>query len=143
MKKFCIRMVCILAVLALVGSIAVLAVNGYVKHSAKQWLRTAEEASSLDADCILVLGCGVRPSGEPSLMLQDRLDTGLALYELGAAPKLLMSGDHSREDYDEVNAMKDFVMAAGVSSEDVFMDHAGFSTYESMHRAGTGGKEIL
>ena len=135
MKKFCIRMVCILAVLALVGCIAVLAVNGYVKHSAKQWLRTAEEASSLEADCILVLGCGVRPSGEPSLMLQDRLDTGLALYELGAAPKLLMSGDHSREDYDEVNAMKDFAMAAGAPSEDVFMDHAGFSTYESMYRA--------
>lgn len=135
MKKFCIRMICILAVLALVGGIAVLAVNGYVKHSAKQWLRTAKEASSLDADCILVLGCGVRPSGEPSLMLQDRLDMGLALYELGAAPKLLMSGDHSREDYDEVNAMKDFAMAAGVPSEDVFMDHAGFSTYESMYRA--------
>ena len=135
MKKFLIRMICVLAVLALVGGIGVLAVNGYVKHSTRQWLRTPEEAASLDADCILVLGCGVRPNGEPSLMLQDRLATGLALYELGAAPKLLMSGDHSREDYDEVNAMKDFAMAAGVPSEDVFMDHAGFSTYESMYRA--------
>ncbi len=135
MKKFLIRLICVLAVLALVGGIAVLAVNGYVKHSAKQWLLTAEEAAALEADCILVLGCGVRPNGEPSLMLQDRLDMGLALYELGAAPKLLMSGDHSRKDYDEVNAMKDFALASGVPSEDVFMDHAGFSTYESMYRA--------
>ncbi len=135
MKKFLIRMICILAALALLGGMAVLTVNGYVKHSAKQWLLTVEEAANLDADCILVLGCGVRPDGEPSLMLQDRLETGLALYELGAAPKLLMSGDHSRTDYDEVNAMKDFATEAGVPSEDVFMDHAGFSTYESMYRA--------
>ena len=46
-----------------------------------------------------------------------------------------MSGDHGTVDYDEVNAMKDYAMAAGVPSEDVFMDHAGFSTYESMYRA--------
>ena len=135
MKKFFIRLVCVLAVLALLGGIAVLAVNAHVKHSVKQWLLTAEDAAALDSDCILVLGCGVRPNGEPSFMLQDRLNTGLALYELGAAPKLLMSGDHSRKDYDEVNAMKDFAMDAGVPSEDIFMDHAGFSTYESMYRA--------
>ena len=135
MKKFFIRMLCILAALALLGGIGVLAVNGYVKHSANPYLLTTAEAAALEADCILVLGCGVRPNGEPSLMLQDRLETGLELYELGAAPKLLMSGDHSRKDYDEVNAMKDFAMEAGVPSQDVFMDHAGFSTYESMYRA--------
>ena len=86
-------------------------------------------------DCILVLGCGVRPDGTPSLMLQDRLDMGLTLFNTGAAPKLLMSGDHSRTDYDEVNTMKDYAMEQGVASTDVFMDHAGFSTYESMYRA--------
>ena len=135
MKKIWIKVICVLAALALLGGIGVLAVNGYVKRTAKPWLLTAEEAAALDADCVLVLGCGVRPNGEPSLMLRDRLETGLALYELGAAPKLLMSGDHSRKDYDEVNAMKDFAMEAGVPSQDVFMDHAGFSTYESMYRA--------
>ena len=86
-------------------------------------------------DCILVLGCGVREDGSPSLMLRDRLDMGLGLYERGAAPKLLMSGDHSRKNYDEVNTMKNYAMERGVASEDVFMDHAGFSTYESMYRA--------
>lgn len=135
MKKIWIKVICVLAALALLGGIGVLSVNGYVKRTAKPWLLTAEEAAALDADCVLVLGCGVRPNGEPSLMLRDRLETGLALYELGAAPKLLMSGDHSRKDYDEVNAMKDFAMEAGVPSQDVFMDHAGFSTYESMYRA--------
>jgi vancomycin permeability regulator SanA len=63
----------------------------------------------------------------------------LELYEQGIAPKLLMSGDHGREEYDEVNVMKSFVVERGVPSEDVFMDHAGFSTYESVFRA----KEIF
>ena len=134
--KWLRRILCILLACALLGGVALLAVNGHVKHSAKKWLLTAEEAAELEqADCILVLGCGVRPNGAPSLMLQDRLDMGLRIYELGAAPKLLMSGDHGTVDYDEVNAMKDYAMAAGVASEDVFMDHAGFSTYESMYRA--------
>lgn len=114
----------------------ILSLNGYVRHQAAAYLLSQEEAEALeDVDCILVLGCGVRPDGSPSLMLRDRLNAGLALYEAGAAPKLLMSGDHSRADYDEVNAMKDYAMAAGVPSQDVFMDHAGFSTYESMYRA--------
>ena len=107
-----------------------------MKHRAASFLLTPAQAVELEeADCILVLGCGVRPDGSPSLMLRDRLDMGLQLYEAGAAPKLLMSGDHSRTDYDEVNTMKDYVMDRGVPSSDVFMDHAGFSTYESMYRA--------
>lgn len=114
----------------------VLGVSGYVKHQAADYLLGREAAAALeDVDCILILGCGVRADGSPSLMLRDRLDMGLRLYESGVAPKLLMSGDHSRTDYDEVNTMKDYAMAAGVPSEDVFMDHAGFSTYESMYRA--------
>ncbi len=135
MKKKLLQIGIVLCVLTLLGGIALLAVNGHVKADARGYFLTAEEAAALDADCILVLGCGVRPDGDPSLMLRDRLDRGLQLYELGAAPKLLMSGDHGRAEYDEVNAMKDYAMAAGVPSEDVFMDHAGFSTYESMYRA--------
>ena len=68
-------------------------------------------------------------------MLRDRLVRGVELYELGAAPKLLMSGDHGRKDYDEVNTMKSYAIGEGIPSSDVFMDHAGFSTYESMYRA--------
>jgi vancomycin permeability regulator SanA len=57
------------------------------------------------------------------------------LYQAGAATKLLMTGDHGRENYDEVDAMKRYAVDAGIASRDVFMDHAGFSTYESMVRA--------
>lgn len=68
-------------------------------------------------------------------MLEDRLLQGIELYKKGVAPKIIMSGDHGREEYDEVNVMKQFAIDKGVPSEDIFMDHAGFSTYESMYRA--------
>lgn len=101
---------------------------------------SSEEAAKLeDIDCILVLGCFVKDDGRPSDMLFDRLTRGVELYDMGAAPKLLMSGDHGREEYDEVAAMKQFAIDEGIPSEDVFMDHAGFSTYESIYRA----KEIF
>jgi vancomycin permeability regulator SanA len=67
------------------------------------------------------------------------LTRAIELYDLGAAPKIIMSGDHGRIEYDEVNAMKQFAIDSGVPSEDIFMDHAGFSTYETMYRA----KEIF
>ena len=72
-------------------------------------------------------------------MLEDRLRMSMELYTGGVSAKLLMTGDHGRQDYDEVNTMKAYAVDAGVPSEAVFMDHAGFSTYESMYRA----KEIF
>jgi len=83
----------------------------------------------------IVLGAGVRPDGSPSAMLEDRLATGVELYRAGKVKKLLLSGDHGRVNHDEANAMRRFVLAAGLPSQDVFLDHAGFSTYETMYRA--------
>ena len=126
--------------LVLVGAGTVLGINGYVKQAAGPRILTQEAAAALtDVDCILVLGCGVRDDGSPSDMLADRLKQGVALYGMNAAPKLLMSGDHGRTEYNEVGAMKQYAVDADIPSEDVFMDHAGFSTYESLYRA----KEIF
>lgn len=128
-----------LTALCLAGGIYALAINGHVKASASPYifdrsvLESAEELP--EVDCIMVLGCGVDDNGRPKLLLRDRLDCGVELFECGAAPKLLMSGDHGRVTYDEVNSMKNYATERGISSSDVFMDHAGFSTYESMYRA--------
>lgn len=87
-------------------------------------------------DCILVLGASVYSDGTPSGILQDRLDTAIKLYNAGLAPKIIMSGDdESDSSYDEVTNMKAYAVAQGVSSEDIFCDHAGLNTYDSMYRA--------
>ena len=123
-------------VLAILGAVAVFAIDAHVQTTAGPRIVTADEAAVLgNVDCVLVLGCGVHPDGCPSDMLADRIAQGVALYENGTSPKLLMSGDHGRADYDEVNAMREMAVQAGLPADDVFMDHAGFSTYESMYRA--------
>ena len=98
-----------LLILGALAGVAVLGINGWVVGTtAGQILTPAEAANLPQVDCILVLGCGVNPDGRPSAMLADRLQRSVELYNAGAAPKLLMSGDHGRVDYDEVNVMKNY-----------------------------------
>ena len=137
MKKTAIkRILLVLLCLCLLAALAGLGVSAWVRRSVRDRILTPEQAAADgEFDCILVLGCQVWADGSPSKMLRDRIDRGLELYQAGAAPKILMSGDHGTIGYDEVNAMKRIATDAGVASEDVFMDHAGFSTYESIYRA--------
>lgn len=116
--------------------VAVFAVTNVVTIvGSKDSIVSADEASISSADVIVVLGASVFADGTPSGILQDRLDDGIALYFAGVAPKLIMSGDNGTESYNEVRVMKQYAIAQGVPSEDIFCDHAGFSTYESMYRA--------
>ena len=127
-----------LQVLVTAAALAVVAsyvINAYIIDSTSARIFAPEKLPQSSYDCILVLGCGVRADGTPSDMLKDRLETGIDLYKSGIAPKIIMSGDHGRKDYDEVNKMKAYAEEKGVPSEDIFMDHAGFSTYESIYRA--------
>lgn len=135
-KKWIKRVIASIVILGILGITAMFGINGYILSAGKDRIISAEEASELEnVDCILVLGCGVTDDGQPSEMLNDRLLESIQLYNSGASAKLLMSGDHGRVDYDEVNVMKQFAIDHGVPSEDIFMDHAGFSTYESLYRA--------
>ena len=116
--------------------VAVFAVTNVVTIvGSKGSIVSADEASISSADAIVVLGASVFADGTPSGILEDRLDDGIALYFAGVAPKLIMSGDNGTESYNEVRVMKQYAIAQGVPSEDIFCDHAGFSTYESMYRA--------
>ena len=145
-KKTLRRIIAIFLCLCILGISAPVVINAAVTlTTADQIIEPQDAAKIQDVDCILVLGCYVHSDGNPSDMLHDRLQRGVELYELGAAPKLLMSGDHGRTNYDEVAAMKQFAINAGIPSEHIFMDHAGFSSYESIYRAKEifGAKKIL
>ena len=139
-RKILIITFIILICLAVIGLATIFGLNSYVKHIGANNIIAPEEAQGLkDVDCILVLGCQVKNDGQPSDMLSDRLRRGIELYDQGISPKIIMSGDHGRKEYDEVNTMKQVAVESGIPSNDIFMDHAGFSTYESLYRA----KEIF
>ena len=96
---------------------------------------TADPARVPHAQAALVLGAQVKPDGTPSDMLIDRIRAGEDLYRAGRVDKLLLSGDHSRVDYDEVGTMRRIMLADGIPARDIFTDHAGFDTWDSAQRA--------
>ena len=121
------------AALALLGiGLAVGACNALVISGGTP---IATAAGEEPFDCAVILGARVYADGTPSPVLEDRLATGLALYRAGRARRLLVSGDHGHDSYDEPNAMRRWLEARGVPPEHVFLDHAGFDTYSSMRRA--------
>jgi SanA protein len=87
----------------------------------------------------IVLGAQVYQLGVPSNFLQDRLDKAIELYKSNKISRFLLSGDHGQNNYDEVNTMKKYLLENGVDTNDIFLDHAGFDTYNTMFRA----KEIF
>ncbi len=135
MKKAILVIACVL--LFLFASVFV--INGIVLlRGGRSICKDMTEAS--EYDCILILGAGLRQDGSPSDMLEDRLKTGISLYEMGVAPVILLSGDRSGEDYDEVSAMANYCLEAGVPEHALRKDPTGYSTYESMknmEKAGT------
>lgn len=132
-KAIKITIIC-LAAAVLAAALAAMGTNIYMIKTTEDKILSADEVNQ-DYDCIIVLGAGVWADGSPTPMLEDRIKAAVELYQRGAAPKIIMSGDHGQKDYDEVNAMKSYAVNLGVPSEDIFMDHAGFSTYETMYRA--------
>lgn len=119
--------------LAVVGLALGLTANVAIKRSSAQAIcRSAEDVPTKPV--AIVFGAKVGSLG-PSHILRDRLDAGIRLYKLGRVGKLLLSGDHGRQEYDEVNAMRAYALERGVAAEDLFLDHAGFRTYATLYRA--------
>ena len=148
MKRLIGRLVLLIAVLAVAAGVAGMTINNHIVNKEMDNIQCAitedketllpsetQALKDLDADCIRVLGAGIRDDETPTPMLKDRLDTGILLYELGVAPKLLLTGDNGQVDHNEIHVMLNYVKRAGVPEEDIFCDHAGFSTYDSMYRA--------
>lgn len=129
MKKLIKRFTLLLVIF----SVLLLGVSGYMKKTGQEHMITLKD--SYQAQAAIVLGAYVTPSGQLCDMLRDRVETAVELYQTGKVKKLLMSGDHGQAAYDEVNHMRLYAEQLGVPAEDIFMDHAGFSTYDSMYRS--------
>ena len=117
----------------------VILINIYMIIKSHKQIIKNEDMKFEKIDCLLVLGAGIINNERPTLMLKDRLDKSIELYKKGIAKKIIMSGDHGKKNHDEVGIMKKYAIERGIPSEDIFMDHAGFCTYDSIYRA----KEIF
>ena len=147
-KRIIKTAVAVLVILIVAAGVFMMSVNMHVQNSTKDRIAAKlesydegitdeelKELKALDADCILVLGCGILDYETPTPMLEDRLLAGLYLYRQGVAPKILLSGDNGTLTHNEIHVMLKYMKDAGVPDEDIFCDHAGFSTYDSVYRA--------
>lgn len=108
-------------------------VNFFVLNIGNKYILDSIEESN-KADVAIILGAKVFDD-RLSHILIDRTETAIELYNAKKVNKILISGDHGRKDYDEVNAIKNYLLEKNIPSEDIFLDHAGFNTYDSMYRA--------
>lgn len=148
-KRFFLKLLLMVIVLAMIAGLACILINSRVVRTTEDKIAytvrgeveiksfAVDNLKNFDTDCIMVLGCGIEDEETPSPMLKDRLDVGIELYKQGAAPKILLTGDNGTEQHNEIHVMLKYTKEAGVPEKDIFCDHAGFSTYESMYRAGS------
>lgn len=129
MKKIFKYILIVLIVIILVPVI----INFYVILSTKNRIISGDSELLTDIDYIVVLGAGIR-RGKPSPMLEDRLKTGILLYNNDISNKILITGDHMNDDYDEVTVMKNYLLEHGIPEEDIITDNYGISTYDSIYR---------
>jgi vancomycin permeability regulator SanA len=125
----------VIAAMVVLAVIVVAIINLHVKAKTSDRVYVVSTVPRDDYDAALVLGCGVYNNEYPSPLLRERLDAAVELFHEGVVNKLIMSGDHGQDNYNEVAVMKQYAIDEGVPSEAIFMDHAGFSTYESVFRA--------
>ena len=132
-KKIMVVFISLIIIAIVAISITISIVNGY-----KKYIYNIEDIPNGN-DAIIVLGAGVKADGVPSDILADRLETSLEVYNANLARTFILSGDHGREEYNEVRAMKNYILQDNIDEKVIFMDHAGFITYDTMYRA----KEIF
>ena len=140
-------------IIAALAAVSVLMVNFSVKNSVEDKIiytvtgetaydnENISEMKALEPDCILILGAGITDKDTPSPMLKDRLDAGIQLYKEGVASKILLSGDNGQQEHNEIHVMLKYAKEAGGPEEDIFCDHAGFSTYDVQSFQHIRGRE--
>jgi SanA protein len=105
-------------------------------------VKTADSRMYTDVSAVpknrvgLLLGTNpIGRTGNPNTFYVNRIQAALDLYRAGKVERFLISGDNSREEYDEPTWMKEDLMKAGVPDSVIYLDYAGFRTYDSMVRA--------
>ena len=148
-KRFFLKILLAVIVIGMIAGLACILINSRVVRTTEDQIAytvrgdveirsfALDSLKSFGADCIMVLGCGIEDEETPSPMLKDRLDVGIELYKQGVAPKLLLTGDNGTQEHNEIHVMLKYAKDAGVPEKDIFCDHAGLSTYDSMYRAGS------
>lgn len=126
------KILLILGVILLTVFVYAMGINYYVKYTVMDRIKDTDEIK--DVDTIIVLGAKVYDDGRLSLMLKDRLDKTIEVYNKLDIKKVIVSGDSEHKDYDETTKMKEYLINNGIPEESIVVDIYGLSTYDSIYR---------
>lgn len=115
-------------------AVVILLINSWVIYSSHNFIHN-DFSKIPNCHTGIILGAFINKKGVPCYALRDRLETGIDLYKKHKIKRILVSGDHGTKEYDEVNHMKNYLVKNGIPEKDIFLDHAGFDTYNTMVRA--------
>ena len=126
------KVLIILGIVLLTSFIYIMGINYYVKYTVMDKIKNINDIENIDT--IIVLGAKVYDDGRLSLMLKDRLDKTIEVYNKLDIKKIIVSGDSENSDYDETTKMKEYLINNGIPEEDIIVDIYGLSTYDSIYR---------
>jgi len=122
-------------ILGILCVLFVFLINAYIRNSSVKYIVSSESELLSWKYVTMILGAKVRSDWSLSYMLHDRTNTAIEIYKNEKTKKLLVSWDNWKKRYDELRPTRDYLIEHGVSSGDIFLDFAGFDTYDSMYRA--------
>lgn len=128
------KILILIPVIFLLGLAVLFGLNKYIAISTKALIYDKLEMLP-DSSTVIVLGASVFSDGKLSPILKERIDTGFELFQQNKAKQFLLSGDHKTDDYNEVDAMSNYLIEKGVPRDKILLDHAGYDTYDSMYRS--------
>ncbi|MDD5725904.1 MAG: ElyC/SanA/YdcF family protein [Patescibacteria group bacterium] len=127
------RIVRICSTILGIGAILIVIITVDVRLSYRDRIYSQKDVPSKPV--IMILGASLKPDGQPSDALLDRLKVGLELYNHHKGSLVLVTGDDGKFYTDEVSVMKNYLVQAGVTSSSILVDGHGYRTYESCSRA--------
>lgn len=134
MKKKLKNLSLVALVLLLLGVLSIFLLNNKIKSATQPTIYHSLEKIP-NKHTVIVLGASVKSNGNLSVMLRDRVESALLLYNKGKVKRFLLSGDNGEANYNEPRAMKKYLIERGVAENHIYLDYAGFDTYDSMYRA--------
>lgn len=114
------------------AAMLMLAVNLYMVYVTKDYILSEEQWHENQTDVILVLGCAVKPNGQPSQMLEDRMRSAASYFQTNPQCRMFVSGDHQHDDYNEVKVMRELAVSGGVPAAQIDSDDLGLNTFASV-----------
>lgn len=135
MNKKCIKkIVWVSLMVAILAICAILSANHAVEKGTNPHIYSDVTAIPYHTAALLLGTSKTLRSGKANLYFQYRIDAAVALFKSGKIDCIVISGDNGRESYNEPEDMKAELVKQGIPEKQIYLDHAGFRTLDSVVR---------